>query len=340
VVLPFLQTLGKNVKFVPMVVNTEDLKTLDEIGRRLGETLRSRKAMICVSSDLSHYPPASLAEKSDPALMRAYQTALRNRDLSYFSLANQLLREKAGSSMDTAACGFAAMVVGAAACSELGADDFRLLEYTHSGKISGDADSVVGYAAGLFTGGGRPAPRVLTGEMKTELLALARKTIESRLKKSTLSPSELSGRPEFNQPAAVFVTLSKGGDLRGCIGTMAPQQLLPDAVAYFANAAAFKDTRFSPLSARELSEVKIEISVLSPLRRAAGWKEITEGVHGVYIRKGRQSGTYLPQVWEHFSSKEEFLSSLCLEKAGLTADAWKDKSTELYIYTVDSFSEK
>ncbi|OGS06957.1 MAG: hypothetical protein A2270_00795 [Elusimicrobia bacterium RIFOXYA12_FULL_51_18] len=337
--LPFLQALGKDFKLMPVVANTVDIKTLEEIGRRIGNAVMGRKTVICVSSDLSHYPPGDIAERSDLALIEAFRTSVRNGDMAYFGLANDLLLEKSKYYMDTAACGYAAMVIGAAACLELGAADFELIKYTHSGRISGDEARVVGYGAGLFTQGGSPAPRVLGRELQKELLALARKSIEGRLRKKSFE-LPLSSHPELNQPAAVFVTLNKDGALRGCIGTMTPRQLLSDAVAAFAAASAFEDPRFGPLSSDELASVKIEISVLSPLRRVGSWEEVVEGQHGVYVRKGRSGGTYLPQVWEHFKSREEFLTSLCLEKAGINAGAWKEKSTALYVYTVDSFEEK
>ena len=338
--LPFLQELGKPFKFVPVVANTSDLKTLEAVGKSIGEAVKGRKAVICVSSDLSHYPPGDIAERSDLALLEAFKIAVRNKDMKYFALANDLLLEKSKYYMDTAACGYAAMVIGAAACVESGAGDFELVKYTHSGKVSGDEAKVVGYGAGLFVSGGKIEPRGLSAELKMELLALARKSIESRFKsKKILSPA-LNPSSELNQPAAVFVTLTWDGALRGCIGTMTPHQLLSDAVAAFAAASAFEDSRFVPLAAAELASVKIEISVLSPLRRVAGWEEVVEGKHGVYVQNGRSGGTYLPQVWEHFRSKDEFLTSLCVEKAGLPAAAWKEKSTVLYVYTVDSFKEK
>jgi AmmeMemoRadiSam system protein A len=109
-------------------------------------------------------------------------------------------------------------------------------------------------------------------------------------------------------------------------------------VAAYAGAAAFEDPRFEPVTEAELAKIKIEISVLSPLARASHG-DVKPGVHGVYAVSGRRSGTYLPQVWEHFDTKEEFLASLCQEKAGLPAGAWKEKSTALYVYTVDHFSE-
>ncbi|MFA7007296.1 MAG: AmmeMemoRadiSam system protein B [Elusimicrobiales bacterium] len=338
--LPFLQELGKPFKFVPVVANTADAGKLAEIGLRLGEVLKERRAVICVSSDLSHYPPGEIAERSDQSLLEAYRTAVRNKDPQYFALANDLLLEKSEAYMDTPACGYAAMVIGAAAAAELGAEDFNLIKYTHSGRISGDNSRVVGYGAGLFVSGSCAEPRALSRELKKELLSLARNSIENRIKNKKPLLPPLSPSVALNQPAAVFVTLTKDGVLRGCIGCMSPQRLLSDAVVSFAAACAFEDPRFEPLSAGELASVKIEISVLSPLRRVCGCGEIVEGKHGVYVRNGRSGGTYLPQVWEHFSSKEEFLNSLCCEKAGLPASAWKEKSTELYLYTVDSFEEK
>jgi AmmeMemoRadiSam system protein A len=176
--------------------------------------------------------------------------------------------------------------------------------------------------------------------MKHELLAHARKSIETYLEKGKVRPLPMSGRPEFNQPAAVFVTLTENGRLRGCIGSMAPHSALADAVTAYAAAAAFEDTRFSPVTRGDLSKIKIEISVLSPLKPAASYEDVVPGRHGVYIKKGARSGTYLPQVWEHFGTREAFLSSLCEEKAGLPPGAWKERSTALFIYTVDPFEEE
>ena len=176
--------------------------------------------------------------------------------------------------------------------------------------------------------------------MKEALLFAARKSIDGRLKTGKAPEQPLSSWPEFNQPAAVFVTLTLGGQLRGCIGSLEPRGTLADAVSSYAGAAAFEDPRFSQVSAGELKKIEIEISVLSPLELVSGHEQVKQGVHGVYVKSGRRSGTYLPQVWEHFGTKEEFLSSLCQEKAGLAPDAWKEKSTALYVYTVDSFREK
>lgn len=338
--LPFLQVLkGDAFKIVPVAVNTPDLKILTEAGRLIGAALKGKKALVCVSSDLSHYPPASIAEKSDRSLLLAFKTAVNTGEMAHFDLAARLLLEKAGAYMDTPACGQAAMTVGAAACLELGADDFKLLEYTHSGRVSGDLSGVVGYAGGLFVKSGSQGGAALSEDLKVELLKYARTSIENHLKNKK-PESSLNGYIELNQPAAVFVTLTEDGRLRGCIGTMEAGSMLADAVTQFAVSSAFGDPRFNPLAPEELPRIKIEISVLSPLRKVECYKDIVEKKHGVYVQRGRSSGTYLPQVWEHFRTKEEFLTSLCLEKAGLEAGAWKEKSTALFVYTVDSFKEK
>ena len=341
--LPFLQVLkGNAVKIVPLLFNSTDAALLESAGRAIGRAMKGRKALFCVSSDLSHYPPGNVAEMSDRSVLLALRQAMRNSSPGYFDLANALLLSKASQHLDTTACGQAAMTAGAAAALELGCNDFELALYTHSGKISGDDSAVVGYGAGYYTEvSPKPAGALeLSPAMKTELLALARSSIGACLKTGKLPGQPLSPKPEFNQPAAIFVTLTEGGSLRGCIGSLEPRTSLVDMVPSFAKAAAFEDPRFERVSEAELKKIKIEISVLSPLELVKSAEAVKVGVHGVYVKSGRRSGTYLPQVWEHFKKKEDFLSSLCLEKAGLSADAWKDKTTELYTYTVDAFEEK
>ena len=340
--LPFLQVLSKKkFKIVPIVLNTKNLKTLYKVGKVVAEAIKGKKTLICISSDLSHYPTGDTAVKTDLAIMEALRIAVKNGDLSYFDLANKLVLSKARYEMDTSACGEAAIIAGTVACMELGADDFKLLRYTHSGKISGDESNVVGYGAGVFIENKNKSAGAeeFNEDMKNHLLHYARQSIAYRHKNKKEMTMFLSEVPRFNVPAAVFVTLTENGALRGCIGTMEPKNTLLDAVINFASAAAFEDHRFSPLSEEELKNIKIEISILSPMLKVESYKDVEKGKHGVLIKKGNSSGTYLPQVWEHFKNRDEFLSSLCAEKAGLPALAWKKESTDIFVYTVDSFKE-
>lgn len=171
-----------------------------------------------------------------------------------------------------------------------------------------------------------------------QLLKIARQSIESYLKDRREKSFDVTD-PELTAPGAVFVTLTQRGQLRGCIGTTEPREPLFRAVAGLAVAAAVSDNRFQPLDPAELGVTHIEISVLSPMRRVKDASEVRQGEHGVVVRRGRQGGLFLPQVWEHFGTKEAFLDELCRQKAHLPASAWKDPSTELYVFTVFAFEE-
>ena len=106
-----------------------------------------------------------------------------------------------------------------------------------------------------------------------------------------------------------------------------------------ARAAAFDDPRFRPVTAKEMGRIDIEISVLSPLRQIHSIDDLQLGRHGIYIRKGEHSGTFLPQVAEETGwSKEEFLGHCARDKAGLSWTGWKD--ADLYVYEAVVFGEQ
>lgn len=179
----------------------------------------------------------------------------------------------------------------------------------------------------------------LNGNEKQYLLTLARDTITSRV----------SGLP-FPEPAAIsplletncgaFVTLHKHGDLRGCIGYIEAYKPLYRTIMEMAESAALRDPRFAPVSQKELKDLHIEISVLSPLRTIADPNEIEVGVHGIVIERGRNRGLLLPQVaTEQRWDRETFLSHSCL-KAGLEPNAWKAKTTTIRVFTAVVFGEK
>jgi AmmeMemoRadiSam system protein A len=112
-------------------------------------------------------------------------------------------------------------------------------------------------------------------------------------------------------------------------------------VANMAIEAATGDPRFPRLSPEEINKVRIEVSVLSPLKKVSGPDEITIPGDGVIVKRGFRSGVYLPQVaTETGWGKEKFLTSLCAHKAGLAPDAWKDPATEMYTFTAEVFGEE
>jgi AmmeMemoRadiSam system protein A len=134
-----------------------------------------------------------------------------------------------------------------------------------------------------------------------------------------------------------FVTLQKRGQLRGCIGYIEGHGPLHNTIKEMAEAAAFRDPRFSPVKEKELPELDIEISVLTPLKRIKDVNEIQVGTHGIYIKKGWSSGLLLPQVATEYGwDRQTFLEHTC-QKAGLPPAGWKEKDAEIYIFSADIF---
>jgi len=180
---------------------------------------------------------------------------------------------------------------------------------------------------------------MLKKEEKKKLLNLARKTIESYLKEGKIPSWEIN-EPQLLEKKGAFVTLKKQGELRGCIGRIYAESPLYQTVQEMAIEASLNDPRFFPLRLEELPEIEIEISVLSELKKIENIEEIEVGKHGILMRRGFNSGLLLPQVATEYNwTREEFLRHTCL-KAGLPPDAWKDKKTQIYIFSAEVFSEK
>ncbi|MHC4173351.1 MAG: AmmeMemoRadiSam system protein A [Planctomycetota bacterium] len=174
---------------------------------------------------------------------------------------------------------------------------------------------------------------------KQTLLGVARDTVEAVISGEPTEKPQ-SDDPELNAHCGCFVTLKNKGLLRGCIGQFISESPLIELVAEMAKASATGDPRFfaDRITAGELEELDIEISVLSPLQQTDDPLSLRLGVDGIYIKKGPASGCFLPQVaTETGWSKEEFLSCCCAHKAGLEADAWRDPETEVYLFTADVF---
>lgn len=174
---------------------------------------------------------------------------------------------------------------------------------------------------------------------KKTLLKVARDTVTAAIKKQPVDKPQ-SDDPELNAPCGCFVTLKNHGRLRGCIGQFISESPLIELIAEMAKASATSDPRFfaQPISTGELDKLDVEISVLSPLQRTTDPLSLKLGIDGIYIKKGRASGCFLPQVAKETNwSKEEFLSYCCAHKAGLPPNAWQDPQTEVYLFTADVF---
>jgi AmmeMemoRadiSam system protein A len=178
----------------------------------------------------------------------------------------------------------------------------------------------------------------LTEKERQALLGLARDTVVSSLK-GQRAPA-LPEEPEiFRENRGAFVTIKKRGNLRGCIGFIQAIKPLAITISEMAEAAAFQDPRFPPLRRDELPDLNFEISILSPLKRITDTSEIKVGAHGLYVVKGLHSGLLLPQVATEYGwDSRTFLEQTCC-KAGLPADAWKNPTTKIYIFSADVFGD-
>lgn len=177
------------------------------------------------------------------------------------------------------------------------------------------------------------------------LLNVARETIKNELNNKKIPLLEWKKIPDkFKENLGTFVTLTIGGNLRGCIGHIIPRETLIEGVKENAINAAFRDPRFPPLSKEEFDKIDIEVSILTypeelPYKDPQDLlNKLRPGIDGVIIKKGFYESTFLPQVWEQLQNKEDFLSHLCM-KAGLSADAWRREKLSVSIYQVQAFEE-
>ena len=335
--LPFLQVHLHNVpSIVPIIIGTQDLSKLKKIAQALQPYFTSENLFV-ISSDFSHYPSYEDANRVD----KATGEAIESGSLRKFLDALEKNARKGVPRLATSACGQSPIAVLLLLMEGRNDLQVRHLAYCNSGDaVYGDKDRVVGYHAFLIVKKAEADAFALTGEERAQLLQIARKSIDYELARKTDLPYDSTKMsPALQQHCGVFVTLHKGGKLRGCIGNLIGFLPLYRLVANMAKLAAFEDPRFYPVKESEMKDIDIEISVLSPLRKIQSIDEFQLGRHGIYIIKGEHRGTFLPQVAEETGwTKEEFLGHCARDKAGLAWNGWKD--AELYVYEAIVFGEE
>ena len=321
--LPFLQRHFREVPpIVPVIISTNDYSKL----QRMAEVLKPYfidDNLFVISSDFSHYPSYSNACAVDAKTGKAIESG----DVEQFITAMQENAKSNIRNLETSACGaFPIITLMLMLDSQY---EVKHLMYQNSGDIDNhDPSRVVGYHSFAILRSEKGFS--LSEDDKRILKKIAYDSIRDSLDgKSVSYPSPLT--PQLLEKCGAFVSLHKNGQLRGCIGHFGEDVPLYEIVAVMARAAAFEDPRFHPLRREELSEVDIEISVLTPMRRIKSLDEFKLHRHGIYIRKGRRSGTFLPQVADEVNwTKEEFVAHCSRDKAGLGWDGWRD--AELYVY--------
>jgi hypothetical protein len=334
--IPFLQVvLKKSFKIVPVVLATQS----PAICRGIAEALKpyfTRENLFVISADFSHYPSYEDARKVDAATAEALLANSPGRFLDQLRENDRLRIPDLATSM----CAWPAGLTLLYLTEGKPEMKFSRVDYQNSGDIKAYADKlrVVGYNA-IAVSETTEKTFELTPADKQALLKIARQTVEAEARDQALpafTPESYS--PNLKEKAGAFVTLRTGRALRGCIGLFESDQPLYRVIQEMAVAASTQDPRFRPVQPGELKDIKIEISVLTPMRKITDIKEIQLGKHGILIQKGGRRGTFLPQVaTETGWTLEEFLGHCAEEKAGLGWSGWKQ--ADIYIYEALIFEE-
>jgi len=337
--IPFLQTrLRKAFQLVPIVVGANSPETCMKIAEALRPYLNDKNLFV-ISTDFSHYPAYDAAVKVD----KATADAILSNSPDILIRTIQQNEQSGIPDLATSLCGWSGVLTLLDMTSPGKDVTYHAIQYKNSGDAQvGDKRRVVGYYAIAVT------KRATTGKTSFELskkergalLAIARRTVEGYVTDHTVPSVDAGSLSEvLKTPCGAFVTLNKHEMLRGCIGRFDAIDPLYSVVQQMAIASATQDHRFNPVAPSELQELEIEISVLTPMRKIRSIDEIQLGKHGIYIRKGMRSGTFLPQVAKETGwTKEEFLGHCAEDKAGIGWEGWKD--ADLYVYEALVFSEK
>ncbi len=338
--IPFLQVVLKQFKIVPILLGQTNHQVLEDLAKAIASNF-DKQTLLVISSDLSHYPSAKTAQIVDKKTIKA----ILSGDINQL---NQIVEENEGKSgVATCACGAEAIRVGMMVAKKLGIKTIKLLNYSNSGNRGGDKNQVVGYTAIGFYGkfkvhppaGGSKFKIELNQNQQKELLKIARETLEFYLRNKKIPKIKVEDAA-LQKKLGVFVTLRKKGQLRGCIGEFETKKPLYQLVQDKVVDAAIHDPRFPLIKLEELKEIEIEISVISALKKIDNWKQIKLGQDGVLLKKDFQGGLFLPQVAKETGwDLETFLAHLCLYKARLSPDAYKNPKVEIYTFTAQVFEE-
>ena len=326
--LPFLLEALGAFKLVPLVVGEATPEMVAEV---IDLLWGGPETLIVVSSDLSHYRPYREAVGIDNTTVA-----------TILARANDISHQQA--------CG-ATPINGLLQVARRRGLDIELIDQCNSGDTAGPRDRVVGYASfalyprasGAKEPGvhpGRLVPQWLPADGGAALVQLARAAIERAL---GLPGTFSLSAAWLEHPGAVFVTLTRDGALRGCIGSLTAHRALRVDVAENAVAAALRDPRFAPLTAQDLASIRVEVSLLTApvglqfANEAALLAQLVPHRDGLILEAGGRRSTFLPQVWEQIPLPRAFLSAL-RQKAGLPADYW-GPDVRVSRYCVAKFSE-
>jgi AmmeMemoRadiSam system protein B/AmmeMemoRadiSam system protein A len=309
--LPFLLHFKKNFKIVPIVLSQASGSVYKEIGQEIAEVLNGlgREVVILASSDMTHYEPQKEAERKDKLAIEA----IVNLD------EDELMERIANHGITM--CGYAPVVALISAAKVMDARRAELVRYQTSGETSGDFTSVVGYA-GLII----PKPGM------SSLVKLAHDAIRAYIVEGSVMQPPETLTPEMQEQAGVFVSIHKGGELRGCIGTFeSSRRNVAEEIIINGISAATRDPRFSPIGEEELKDLDISVDVLTEPEAIAGKQELDPRKYGAIVQRGARRGLLLPDL-EGVDTAEEQID-ICRRKA----DIGPDEKVQLFRFEVKRY---
>lgn len=328
--LPFLQkVLGKKFTIVPLVYGQIDPA---DLAAALAPYLSRNDTLLVFSADLSHYLDYNTAK------------AIDGRTVEMVDLQQELESHQS--------CG-ATGINAALQLAKKFAFQPRLMDMANSGDVTGERDSVVGYASWIFDKKNQPEKphtpleqetdnlRFFAKHYGTKLMQIAETALNVAVKSDKyFEPSRRDFDDLLFNKGAAFVTLTKNGELRGCIGTLLPKQAIARDIAANTYAAALEDSRFPPVTVEELPELKISLSLLTGFEPISYTSEqnlldqLQPGVDGLVIRDGDRQALFLPSVWAQLPDKQDFLNNLKL-KAGFSPSFWSSQIKAYRFRTVE-----
>ena len=337
--IPFLQhRLNYDFKIIPVIIGTQSEKTINQIASILKPYFNSENLFV-ISSDFSHFPNYDDAKAIDKL---SGEAILKNSPKILIEQV-KINAKKHIPNLATSMCGYSAILTLLHITKDNKKISYHAIQYKNSGDSKyGGKDRVVGYHAFSVTekATGSSFGFKLDKSDKETLLEIARNSIVSHLNKTSthiIDTNNLS--TALKTPCGAFVTLNKEHKLRGCIGNFSSDLPLYKVVQNMAFAAATQDPRFNAVNSDEIKKLKIEISVLTPMKKINSIDDVEVGKHGIYIKKGYRKGTLLPQVATNNKwTNKEFVNYCAQYKTGISLTELKD--AELFVYEAIVFEEE
>ena len=313
--IPFIQTVFKDVKIIPVLIGKEDY---DKVYKIISYYYPNPENGFVISSDLSHYLPDDRAKKVDGYTAQLIETCTTN------NFSHEL------------ACGATGILGLIQFANEKNYSLIRI-DMANSSDATFERDRVVGYGCWFLYEGDRN--EFIKENYSDFIINLCKDSIKNK----NTNSAEIVYPKVLSEYGAVFVTLEKFGNLRGCIGSIIPHRPLIDDIIINAQNAAYSDTRFRPVEKGEIKDLKIAVSLLSVPKQMHFKDEedllnqIRPNIDGIIIKDGNYQAVYLPSVWEQLPDKRDFLNSLKV-KAGLPASHFS-KTFEAYRFETSYIKE-